>query len=478
MRTIDIEERRRSDVPGRRAGMPPGRGSDVPVFRAAGVLGNARTLRHDPVDLLMEAHAAAGDVVRIPVLPRLTVYSFAHPDAVRDVVMDRSGALAKGRSYAWLRRDLGTALLCADGAEHEWRRDALGPAFTRPAVLECATVMERSVAETVRRWSERRGGVVDVHGEVSELALRVICEVMFGDGVTTAPASMQRMFADGTQVLGELLGSVSQVLPRWVPTRLNRRATAVRAEIERGLTDAIEQRLLAHASRRDVIGHMVHPTVRGDGDRSARAYRTVREVLDEAKGMVGAGHETTANLLTWALYFLAIEREVDERAADEVRQVAGERPVSVADLEQLPYCRQVVHETLRLMPPSWAILRDAVREVPVAGTAVPRGALVVCCPYVTQRDPRWYPEPLRFLPDRAERHPEPPPFSFYPFGRGSRHCLGRTMAEVEAHLVVAELVRNFRFRVDAGRFVEPITRVAVKPVGGLFLRVEARKSDG
>jgi cytochrome P450 len=445
----------------------------LPVFKAPGPLGNARILRWDPVDLLAAAHASCGDVAVIPIVPGLTVYSFRCPDAVHDIVMDHTGSLIKGRTYAWLRRDVGMALLGTDGAEHDWRRAAMQPAFTRHAVEAYGDIMVRSVAETVSRWSTPECDVVNVQEELSELALRIIGEVMFGEDFIREASKMQQMFAEGTDALGELIGTLSQVMPRWIPTKINRRLTKVRAELEESLGQVIDRRMRAAEDHPDLIGHMTCPS-RGADEAPQRYYATTREILDEAKGIIGAGHETTANLLTWVLYFVATHPEVDRKLEAEIATAVGDRPVTTDDLERLPYTGKVLHETLRLMPPSWAILRDAVRDTTVAGVPIPSGALVVCSPYVTQRDSRWYPEPLRFLPERDEIYPEPPKFSFYPFGRGPKYCLGKSMAEMESHLVIAELFRNFRFDFDGGRFVSPLTRVAVKPVGGLMLRVRPR----
>jgi cytochrome P450 len=471
MRTVDFE--------GGPAGAPPHRlgwRNGVPVYRARGALGNARIMRHDPVDLLTSAHEAGGDTVLIPIAPGLRVYSFRHPDAVRDIVMDPERVLIKGRTYSWLRRDVGLALLVSDGPEHAWRRAAMQPLFTRPAVANYEDVMSRSIAETAGRWSALAPGArVDVQEELSELALRIIGEIMFGNDFTAEAGYLQQMFAESTEALGELLGTASQALPRWVPTPINRRLEHLRREIEPALSEIIERRMAAREPQPDLLGQMTCPVAGRHTGAAPRAYATSKEVLDEVKGVVGAGHETTANLLTWILYFLAVHPDIQAKLAAQIDERVGDRPTTLADLDRLPYNRAVVQETLRLMPPSWAILRETTRETVIGGVPVPARAFVVCCPYVTQRDPRWYPEPLRFLPERAETHPPAPPFAFFPFGRGPKFCLGKTLAELETELVVAELTRGFRFRADAGRFVEPLTRVAVKPVGGLRLAVEPRR---
>jgi len=469
MRAVDFE----ADVdPYPNASKSPRSG--VPEFRAPGLLGNSRLLRHDPVDLLTAAHAACGDVVVIPIAPKVRIYTFRHPDAVREIVMDRSGAIVRGRTYAWLRRDMGVALLGSDGHDHDWRRVALQPAFTPSSVAGYGPVMERSVATTVARWSEVVDTVVNVQIELSELVLRVIGEVMFGGDFTTAAQDMQGLFAEGTNALGELIGTVSQGLPRWIPTRINRRVSRVRTDLEKELRPVIERRMASRAdSKPDLIDQMTCPAS-GGSNHGQRRYETSREILDEAKGIIGAGHETTANLLVWAIYFLAIHPEIDGKLHDEVVAVTPDRPVTVADLPALPYCARVIHETLRLMSPAWAILRDAVADTSVAGVSIPKGAFVVCSPYVTQRDPRWYPEPLRFLPERDELYPEPPKFAYFPFGMGEKHCIGRSLAEIESQLILAELVRHFRFIHEGGRFAEPITRVAVKPKNGMPLRVRHR----
>jgi cytochrome P450 len=468
LRTVDFENRQGPVENAARR-----RDSNAPHFRAPGFFGNARMLHADPGDLLNAAHAACGDVVVIPIFPGLNLYSFSHPDAVREIVMDETGSLVNGRIYAWLRSVIGVALVGSDGDEHAWRRAALQPAFTRRSVSGYGPIMARSVAETVARWSRRLDTNVEVLDEFSELALRSIGEVMFGEDFSREAATMQRLFDEGTNATGELIGTVSQFLPRWIPTKANRRIVKVRSELEDSLGAVIDRRLRGAERHPDLIGQMTCPAGAHDAGPT-RAYSTRREILDEAKGIVGAGHETTANLLTWALYFVATHPDVDRKLAAEVQHVVGDRAVTAEDARELPYTTSVLNETLRLMPPSWAVMRDAASETTIASVRVPKNSLVVCAIYVTHRDPRWYPEPLRFLPEREEIYPSPPKYAFYPFSRGPQYCIGKSMAELQSTIAIAELIRNFRFEFERGRFIEPSTRVNVKPLDGMSLRIRAR----
>jgi cytochrome P450 len=403
------------------------------------------------------------------------LYSFAHPEAVRQILLDPARALIKGRAAEWVRRDLGMALPVADGEDHTWRRAALQPAFARTAVHGYAGIIGKSVAETVRRWKLQAGRTVDVRSELSELTLRVIGEIAFGDDFTQDARRLQQMLIQTTDALGKLFGTVSQSLPRWVPTALNRDIERLMREVEPVLTAVIERRRRAPRASADLIGSMTCPFSGKQAGAPSRGYQTNHEILSEIKGLVGGGYETTAHLLTWALYFLATHPKVECKLAAEVEAAAPDRPVTLADLPKLPYTKRVIHETLRLMPPLWAILREAKLDTEIAGVPISKGSFVGCSPYVTQRDPRWYPEPLRFLPERDELYPPAPSFAYFPFGRGLRFCIGKELGELEGQLALAELARNFEFQFEAGRFVTPVTRLTVAPEGGLTLRIEPRR---
>jgi cytochrome P450 len=189
-----------------------------------------------------------------------------------------------------------------------------------------------------------------------------------------------------------------------------------------------------------------------------------------------AGHETTANALTWTWYLLAQNPEAEARLHEEIDTVLGGRPPAFEDLPRMPYAEMVLAESMRLYPPAWGLGRRSRRDQVLGGVAVPADSLVLMSPYLVQRDPRFFPEPLRFDPTRftPEAKAARPKFAYFPFGGGARQCIGESFAWMEGVLVLATLAQRWRFRLEPGVRVEPQALITLRPRRGVPMRGEAR----
>jgi cytochrome P450 len=206
---------------------------------------------------------------------------------------------------------------------------------------------------------------------------------------------------------------------------------------------------------------------------------TDEQLRDEVMTIFLAGHETTANALTWGWYLLAQNPEAEARLHEELDAVlAGGRPPTPEDVPALRYTEMVVAETMRLYPPAWALGRLALEDYEVGGYHIPRGSLVLVSQYVMHRDPRFFPDPERFDPERwtPEAKAARPQFSYFPFGGGPRRCVGEGFAWTEGVLILAALARHWRASVMPGRVVETRPRITLRPgAGGVPMRLESRE---
>jgi cytochrome P450 len=204
---------------------------------------------------------------------------------------------------------------------------------------------------------------------------------------------------------------------------------------------------------------------------------TDEQVRDEAMTIFLAGHETTAVALTWTWYLLARNPRVEARLHEELARELGGRSPTVADLPLLPYTERVLAESMRLYPPAWVIGRRARVDVDLDGYLIPAGSIVVLSPFVTHRDARWYPEPLRFEPDRftAEVRARRPRYAYFPFGGGPRVCIGEGFAWTEARLLLATLAQRVRLLRTSEQPVALQPRVTLRPRGGLPMIVNTRE---
>jgi cytochrome P450 len=196
-----------------------------------------------------------------------------------------------------------------------------------------------------------------------------------------------------------------------------------------------------------------------------------RQVRDEVLTLFLAGHETTANALTWTWYLLSQNPEAERAVQEEVDRLGTP---GFADLEQLRYTGAVLSESLRLYPPAWAVGRRALEDVEVGGYTIPKGNVVLLSPFVTHRDARWFPEPEQFRPERwLTEDPDRPKFAYFPFGGGARVCIGERFAWMEGVLLLAAITQKWRFELVPGHPVEAKAQITLRPKFGM--RMTPRK---
>jgi cytochrome P450 len=446
-------------VPGPRPGAPGHPSGPFAPFRA---------FRRDPLVALVHAHRAEPDVARIPLGP-LAVYSVAHPDGVRRVLADNHANYIKGRTYEWLRRSVGRGLLTTDRDDHRWRRSLLMPAFSRNAVRHFLPVVNQCVEATAREWIEGADEPRDLHDDMVRLTLRVIGRLLFAEDFAGADNALRASLNDGSKLVRRLLSSPSQFLPAFLPTPVNRALSRNRLVLHGALYERVRRRGEVSDEGQDLLSALLQHV----GPRE-RLYSDHRELFEELVLLVGAGHETTANTLAWTWYFLATRPAVQRRVAAECAALDGRAP-GVDDLPRLEYTTRTIMESMRLMPPAWGILRQTLEPDEVCGVPVPAGAFVVVSPYVVQRDPRWWPDPLRFDPDRHLADDDRPRYSYLPFGAGPRACIGRLLAENESVAALAALVPRFTVALADAGGVRSQTLVTLQPKGGLPATVSLRR---
>ena len=211
-------------------------------------------------------------------------------------------------------------------------------------------------------------------------------------------------------------------------------------------------------------------------DAEGTGSMTDTQVRDEAVTIFLAGHETTANALTWTWYLLAQNPEVEARFHQELDQVLAGRPPAVEDYPSLVYTERVLAESMRLYPPAWAVGRMAKEDFSIAGYVAPKGSILLMAPYSVQRDPRFWPDPERFDPERwtPEEKERRPKLSYFPFGAGPRICIGERFAWMEGVLLLATIGQKWRMRHDPSHTVDLLPQITLRPRFGMRMRVEAR----
>ncbi len=438
--------------------VPPGP-SGFPLF------GVYRDIQARPLELLERLRADYGDVVKLSAGYQL--YVVAHPDGVKHVLQDNHVNYKKGFDYERMEPLVGHGLLTANGDEWKRHRRIAQPSFHRQRVMGFGALMVRHAHRALERWRALGDGAeLDLHAEMMRLTLDIVADALFS--VDLAGGSVK---ADGVaEALGEALHLINVrvndfvALPMWIPTPFNLALKKNVRVLDALVNDIIRERRKAPAS--DDLLSMLMDAHDEEGQLSDE------ELRDEVMTMVLAGHETTANALSFTYLLLTQHPDVRER----LEQSLGDAAPTPEDLPKLQYVKQVVEESMRLYPPAWALGRQAIADDVVMGYRIPKGALVMVSQWLTHRDARFWPRPTEFDPSRFEQEAvqQRHRFAAFPFGGGPRLCIGMAFAMMELQLLVATLARAVRFEVLEPQKVELEPLITLRPKGGLRARLRWR----
>ena len=413
-------------------------------------------------------HQRHGDIVHFRIGPQ-HVYVVLRADLIRQVLVTHQRSFKKGPGFERARIVLGNGLLTSEGDFHLRQRRMLQPAFHRRRVASYAGIMVEEAQHLSREMQE--GEARDVAVDMSQLALRVVSRALFGAELDDEARDIGRAVAEVGEFFDYLTVALLPVLLRTPLPRIRRFRTGI-AQLERSTARVIAERRADGEGGDDLLSILLAARdIEGDG-----TGMTDDQVRDEALTLITAGHETTANGLTWTWYMLAQHPEIESRFHAELDEVVGDRQLGPDDPSALPYTQAVLLESMRLYPPAWGIERRAVRDQDIGGYLIPAGAAVLMPTFVVNRDPRLYPDPLRFDPERflGETAAARPDWAYPLFGAGTRKCIGVGFAMLEAVLVLAELGRRWRFRLEPEPAVVPQARVSLRPRDGLWMRPQWR----
>ena len=425
-------------------------------------------MRGDRLGFLLRA-AREGDVVRLRFGP-FVAHLLTHPDQIRAVLADRARAFGKHtRGFRALRLLLGNGLLTSEGEFWLRQRRIAQPSFHRDRIAGFAQAMTRAADDAASRLlaAGERGGRVDASAEMMRLTLRIVGETLLGADVSGESDRVGQALAYLLEDTNRRINLMLDIPLSW-PLPRNRRYLASRGELDGIVRGLIEARRRAREPAADLLSMLMEArddeTGQGMDDEQLR---------DEVMTMFLAGHETTANALSWTLALLSSHPWVEARLRDELAGVLGGRAPTLDDLPKLRLGRMVLKESMRLYPPAWMIGRAPVQDELVAGFRLPKDSLVFVSPYVTHRHPAFWDNPEGFDPERftPEREAARPKFAYFPFGGGPRQCIGSGFAQMEAELLLATLLSRCRFALVPGHPVEPEPLVTLRPRHGLLMTV-------
>jgi cytochrome P450 len=445
-----------------------------PLREPLGLFEYLRKLRANPLATWTDEHFESLVVAGEGVLGRITVVS--DPAGIRRILVDNA---ANYRKDDLQRRILGPALgnglVTAEGEEWKLQRRILAPLFSPRHVTGFFAPMAEAGERLVRRWRRHEGRVVDVSQEMTRVTLDVLERTIFTRGVARDPDALGRAITRYFEALGPVDPLDIFGFPDFVPRLGRLRARPAIRFFEEVVSELIEARRALIARGEEAPSDLLTLLLKAADPETGQGLGDA-EVRANIGTFIGAGHETTANALSWSLYLLSQAPDVRARVEREVDEVAGARAFVADDLPRLAFTRAVVDEAIRLYPPAPLMTRAAIADDFIGNMRIPKGSMVAIAPWVLHRHRRLWDAPDAFDPDRfmPERRGAIDRFAYLPFGVGPRVCIGASFALQEATVVLAGIARAVRLDLVEGHRVRPVQRVTLRPQGGLPMRVNSR----
>ena len=442
---------------------PPGPTRRIPL---AGLL----AYRRGPLPFFENLARQYGDISYFKLGPQ-EAFFLNHPDLIKDVLVTNSQNFMKGLALQRAKRLLGTGLLTSEGEFHRRQRRLAQPAFHKSRVATYAAVMTDYAAQLRERW--RDDETLDIAEEMMGLTLAIVGKTLFDADVV----SDSKDVGDAMNVAMDLFNTITVPffnLLQKLPLPQVRRFDNARAKLDAIIYRLIEERRASGRDRGDLLSMLLlAQDEEGDG-----GGMTDEQLRDEAMTIFLAGHETTANALTWTWYLLSQNPEAEARLHHELDEVLGSRLPEFVDVTRLQYTEKVLAESMRLYPPAWAIGRMSLVDSEIGGYFVPKGSLVLMSQYVMHRDQRYFADPLSFDPERWSEHERAkrPQFSYFPFGGGPRRCIGESFAWMEGVLLLATLAEQWQMRLAPHQVVALRPVITLRPKHGMRMRVKSRES--
>ncbi|WP_162913098.1 cytochrome P450 [Rhodospirillaceae bacterium SYSU D60014] len=455
-------------APSQRRRTPPGP-AGLPI------VGIGPEIRRDPLAYLTSLAQRCGDVVHLN-LGRQRVFLLNHPNHVAHVLQANYRNYRKSDFYDKVRPTFGDGLVTSEGDFWRRQRKLAQPAFHRERIEALAKVMTDATGEMLRRWESTAaqdaagGATLDITTEMFRLTLDIVLRSLFGADLRDDFPKVAQSVATMLEISERRMWAFVD-LQDHLPTRNYWRTRHAVRTLDEVVYRIIAERRRSGERRDDLLGMLLEARDADTGEGMSD-----RQLRDEVTTLLVAGHETTANALTWIWYLLSKHPQAARQVRAEIDTVCGGRMPNAEDARALTYTKLVIQEAMRLYPPAWTISRAAIEDDEIGGYAVPAGSPVMLCPYIIHRHTDYWenPEgfdPERFLPERSVGRPK---FAYFPFGGGPRICIGNSFAMMEIPLVLAMAMRAYDLHLVPGHRVEPLPAISLRPKNGMIMSVRRR----
>jgi cytochrome P450 len=433
------------------------------------ITGHTKEFQKDPLGFLKKV-SSYGEVVKIRFRPFQNVYLISDPEMIQQVLVTKQKHFVKSKDFHALKTVIGEGLLTSEKETHMRQRRLIQPAFKRSHITNYGQDMIAITTDHLSKWED--GDERSITQDMMDITLGIISKTMF---------SMD--FKEGYSILGEPIETAMRMsvkrmrallnLPLWIPTKTNLEYKEAIDKLNVVLYTIIEKRRQSNERHKDMLGILMD--ARDDDDRGGM---TDTQVRDELMTIFLAGHETTANALSWTLYLLSQHPESEKKLFHEIDSVIGNRNLVPEDFMKLPYTQNIILESMRIYPPVFVIGREVDEDVEIGGYRFKKGDTILVSQYVMHHKPEYFPDAESFRPERFENNfvKMIPSYAYFPFGGGPRVCIGNHFAMMEAVLVLATISRCFKVKLAPDHHpVIPYPSITLRPRSGLRMIPEERK---
>ena len=424
----------------------------VPGPRGLPILGVMPEMVRDMLGLFTKTARNHGGIAQFKLLgkPYLLV---TEPDYVKYILQDNYHNYIRGRSVETGRVLLGNGLPLTDGDFWLRERRLLQPAFHRERLEKLAITAGKFIDLHIRSWTEkaRANQLIDMDDEMMRLTLTVIIKSMFSADIDDRIVPLSHAFNVASKFMlwrSQQMWAPPLAVPVPRNVEYNRALKMLNETIYPLIADARSN------PRDDLLGMMLEMR-----DAETGEGMTDRQARDEVVTIFFAGHETTAATMAWAFYSIWQHPEVEGRLREEMKSVLDGRMPTFADLPKLTYMQMVLNEILRLYPAAYLFAREAIQDDVLDGYPIDAGVLIFITPFITHRDPKYWPDPAKFDPERftPANTAGRPKHVYFPFGEGPHVCIGNNFAMMEMQLILAAALQRFKLTLD------PLQKIAFKP---------------
>lgn len=367
----------------------------------------------------------------------------------------------------FFRRLVGNGLLTSEGEEWKRQRRLTSPAFHRERIANYAGTMVDYSNRLITNWQD--GETRDMHREMMRLTLEIVVRCLFSADVSQDVDEIGATLKDLVKPFAAQ-ATLKWILNNRLPTPYHIQFHQLARKIDMVVYRIIAERRASGTDEGDLLSTLLAAR---DEDGS---QMTDQQLRDEIMTLFLAGHETTALTLAWSWYLIGKHPEVEGKFHAELDDVLGPRHATISDLPRLKYTEQIAKESMRLYPPAYGLGREAITDCEIGGYRVPAGTQVFMFQWATQRDERFFAEPLAFRPERwtSEFEAQLPKYAYFPFGGGPRACIGASFAMMEIMLVLATIGRKFRLELVPDHPVKILPAMSLRPKDGVKVSVRIR----